>query len=351
MFDSSISPSLKIIARDLEIPWSIEFSPEGLLYFTERVGRLNVIVDGKIRNLLKIDVEAREGNESGLLGLALSPNYLKSKQIYVYYTYRDATGVWNRISYFTEEGEKLVDEDVILDKIPGGSVHDGGRMKFGPDGILYATTGETWRKELAQDLESLGGKILRLNPDGTLPEDNPFPGSPVYSYGNRNSQGLAWHPKTSELYATEHGPSGENGWYAHDEINIIEPGGNYGWPHIIGAGYDPRFIDPIYHTGDETWAPSGCSFYSGKRYPNWDGKLLVANLRGKHMRVISLKSPEYRILVSNVSVYQNELGRLRTVVQGWDDYVYLCTSNRDGRGIPSAGDDKIVKILEEPKVS
>jgi glucose/arabinose dehydrogenase len=347
--ESSTPSSIEVVANNLEIPWSIDFSPEGLLYFTERVGRLNVIVDGKIRNLLTIDVEARKGNESGLLGLVLPPNYMKSRQIYVYYTYHDAAGVWNRISRFTEEDEKLVHEEVILERIPGGRVHDGGRIKFGPDGKLYATTGETWRKHLAQDLDSLGGKILRLNPDGTIPQDNPFPGSPVYSYGNRNSQGLSWHPETDKLYATEHGPSGENGWYAHDEINIIEPGGNYGWPHVIGVGDDPKYIDPIYHTGNETWAPSGCTFYSGKRYPNWDGSLLTANLRGRHMRVISLKPPEYRVIDSNISVYRNMLGRLRTVVQGPDEYVYLCTSNRDGRGTPFNGDDKIMKILAQPE--
>ena len=142
----------------------------------------------------------------------------------------------------------------MLDRIPAANIHDGGRIKFGPDGKLYLTTGETGQGSLAQDKLSLAGKILRLNPDGSIPDDNPFEGSPVYSFGHRNPEGLAWNPFNGLLYETEHGPSGESLQFAHDEINVIMPGGNYGWPNVMGYGDNPDYINPLYQTGGETWA-------------------------------------------------------------------------------------------------
>jgi quinoprotein glucose dehydrogenase len=184
----------------------------------------------------------------------LDPHFPLNGHVYLYYTYEEEGRRWNRISRFTEVGDKLTDETVILDNIPAGDFHNGGRIKFGPDSKLYATTGETFKGELAQDLDNLGGKILRMNSDGSIPDDNPFPGSLIYSYGNRNPQGLAWHPETGVLYSTEHGPSGERAKFAHDEINLIEPGNNYGWPHIVGASDDPQYVNPLYHTGTTTFS-------------------------------------------------------------------------------------------------
>jgi glucose/arabinose dehydrogenase len=283
-----------------------------------------------------------------MLGLALSPDYAKTRHVYIYYTYSDTKGVWNRVSRYIEDPEGLVSEEIILDGIPGSRVHNGGRIKFGPDRKLYVTTGEIWLKELAQNLGSLGGKILRMNLDGSVPEDNPFPSSVIYSYGNRNSQGLDWHPETGVLYASEHGPSGENGWYAHDEINIIEPGGNYGWPFVIGYSKKPDFIDPLYHTGDVTWAPSGIAFCTSELYPDWNGDLFIANLRGEHLRVIRLKPPDYLRIDSNSSLYPGEMGRLRDIIQSPEGYLYVCTSNGDGRGRPVPGDDIIVRMVDPP---
>ncbi len=236
-----------------------------------------------------------------------------------------------------------MDEEVILDRIPGGNIHDGGRLKFGPDRKLYVTTGETGRGELAQDLDSLSGKILRMNPDGSVPGDNPFEGSLVYSYGLRNPQGLAWHPVTGDLYSTEHGPSGEGLKFAHDEINKIVPGGNYGWPQIVGDGDSEEYVDPVYHTGDVTWAPSGITFLDSPSSV-WHLKLFIATLRGGHLRVVTLAPPDYTEVESTTALYQGELGRLRDVVQGPDGYLYVCTSNRDGRGSPGEEDDLIVRV-------
>ena len=330
------------------MPWSIDFTPDGRLLYTERGGRLSSLIDGEPREMLRLDVVAKEGDEGGLLGLAVSPDYRTSRAIYVHYTYHGARGPQNRVSRFIEgEDHRLGSERAIIEGLPGGRVHNGGRVKFGPDGKLYVTAGETWHKELAQRLDSLGGKILRLNPDGSIPRDNPFEGSPIWSYGNRNPQGLAWHPETGALFSSEHGPSGENGWFAHDEVNLIERGQNYGWPEVIGYTSDPRYVSPVYQTGDVTWAPSGCAFVTSHRYPRLKWRLLAANLRGESLGVITLKPPAYRELESVETMFEGELGRLRDVTQGPDGYVYLCTSNRDGRGSPRHEDDLIVRLREE----
>ncbi|MBI3842172.1 MAG: PQQ-dependent sugar dehydrogenase [Thaumarchaeota archaeon] len=216
------------MATRLQIPWEIAFAPDGRIFFTERVGTLRVIDNGVLADepVGKVDV-ARVG-EGGLLGLSLDPDFEKNHYLYLYYTYSDFLNLYNRVSRFTELNNKISEEKILLDKIPAQSIHDGGRIKFGPDGKLYATTGDSANPSSSQDLKSLSGKILRINSDGTIPNDNPFADSPVYSYGHRNPQGLAWDPVTGVLFETEHGPSGENGMRAHDEINIIEPGKNYG---------------------------------------------------------------------------------------------------------------------------
>ena len=337
------APGVEVVLKDLNIPWALAFSPQGDLYFTEREGKVNKYKNGKINTLLVLNVEARPGDEGGLLGLAFSPNYRIDKQVYVYYTYKLKGVVTNRVSRFTENESILVDEKIVIDNIPGGRVHNGGRIKFGPDGKLYVTTGETWRRYLAQDLKSLGGKILRVNPDGSVPEDNPFEGSLVYSLGNRNPQGLAWY-RDGTLFSSEHGPSGENGWYAHDEINVITPGGNYGWPYVLGKGNTESYIDPIIETGEDTWAPSGIEFYTGEKYTEWKNNLFIANLRGQHLRVVKFTKNVAWKVESSFPVLEGSLGRLRDVVQGPDGYLYLCTNNRDGRGNSVEGDDLILRI-------
>jgi glucose/arabinose dehydrogenase len=242
----------------------------------------------------------------------------------------------------------LDSEVVVIDGIPGGSIHDGGRIKFGPDGKLYVTCGEAGSGSRAQDLGSLGGKILRLNLDGSIPSDNPFPGSPIWSFGHRNPQGLAWD-EGGNLYEAEHGPSGENGNYAHDEVNHIAPGLNYGWPSIIGYETAPGLISPLYSTESDTWAPSGCTFVTTDRYPGWKGSLLVACLRGRGIRLLHLDAAGND--VTAVATILTNYGRVREVIEGPDGYIYFTTSNRDGRGIPATDDDKILRITSLDGVS
>jgi glucose/arabinose dehydrogenase len=287
---------------------------------------------------LKLDVGGAEG---GLLGLALDPNFEQNHHLYLYYTYSEFLSTYNRVSRFTESDNALSGELVLIDKIPGAAIHDGGRIKFGPDGKLYITTGDAANASLAQDLNSLAGKILRINPDGTIPDDNPLANSPVYSYGHRNPQGLDWDPLTKILVATEHGPSGERG-FARDELNIIYPGKNYGWPEITGDEQDPRYVSPTFQTGNVAWAPSGAAFYDGNKIPNLKGKFLVANLRGTHLHAFEIDTTEGKIL-SEQSLFSGTFGRLRDVHVN-DGYIYLLTSNQDGRGSPAHNDDRILKL-------
>jgi len=248
---------------------------------------------------------------------------------------------------FTEKDNSLLDEFILVDKIPGAVIHDGGRLKFGPDEKLYITTGDAGNSNAAQDLNSLSGKILRINPDGTIPSDNPFADSMIFSYGHRNPQGLDWDPVTGKLVVTEHGSS------AHDEINVVEAGKNYGWPKVVGGEHDPQYIDPILQTGEDTWAPSGATFYDSKNIPEWTNKYFVATLRGGHLRMLDLNLEENQV-ISSEALFSNTYGRLRDASMSPDGNLYLLTSNRDGRGAPAENDDRILKIIsiisEEKKV-
>ena len=329
---------IETVAENLEIPWSIAFAPDERIFVTERKGSLRVIEEGQLRSE-PVAVFSVSGGEGGLLGIVLDPNFDENHYLYLYYTYSEFLTTYNKVVRFTENGNKLFDELVLLDKIPGAGIHDGGRIKFGPDGKLYITTGDAANGGLAQDLNSLAGKILRINPDGTIPEDNPFENSAIFSYGHRNPQGLDWDPLTDKLVAVEHGPS------ARDEVNVIEGGMNYGWPTIVGDGNDPNYVDPIIHTGSETWAPSGASFFTSDKISEWTNKYFVATLRGSHLRMLDLDLQQNKV-ISSEALFSNEFGRLRDAVVGPDGYLYLLTSNRDGRGLPAPNDDRILRVIK-----
>lgn len=318
---------VEIVARGLEVPWAIAFAPDGRLFVSERPGRIRVLKAGRLdaRPLATLAVAAV--GEGGLMGLTLDPAFARNGHLYVCYTADKRGSLINRLSRLTLRETVLSDERVLLDDMPGASTHDGCRVKFGPDGKLYMTMGDAARPPLAQLRESPAGKILRLNSDGTIPPDNPFPGSPVYSLGHRNPQGLAWD-RSGRLLAAEHGPRG------HDEVNHILPGRNYGWPEVQGRGGAPRFVDPVLESVGETWAPSGIAFGGGD--------LFIAGLRGRRLLRVTL-APDLAV-VRVASFFESTYGRLRDVVAGPDGTLYVTTSNRDGRGWPAHDDDRILRV-------
>lgn len=332
---------VEVVAENLTVPWAIDWTPDGKILFTERNGHLRIIENEKLieKPLLSIGVGGVEG---GLLGITIDPNYSENNYIYLYYTYNEFLSTKNKVVRYLTTNNTITENKIIIDGIPGGPFHDGGRIQFGPDGKLYITTGDAGNPDLSQDLNSLGGKILRINSDGTIPSDNPWKNSPVYSIGHRNPQGLDWN-ESGKLVTTEHGPSGLRG-VAHDEINLIIPGENYGWPDIIGDETKDGLQNPLLHSGDDTWAPSGAEFYEGDKIPQWTGKYFVATLRGSHLHLVDLDLENNKIL-SHEKLFENEFGRLRDVATGPDGFLYLLTSNNDGRGLPQTNDDRILRIV------
>ena len=332
---------VEVVADNLTIPWSIDWLPDGTILFTERNGNLRVIQHGILLQepLLSLSVGGVEG---GMLGITVDPNYSENNYIYLYYTYNELLTTKNKLVRYQFSDGILNEDKILIDGIPGGPFHDGGRIQFGPDGKLYVTTGEAGLPDLSQDLNSLGGKILRINSDGTIPNDNPWKNSPVYSIGHRNPQGIDWD-ESGNLFATEHGPSGWRG-VAHDEINKIVAGANYGWPDVIGDEKKEELVNPILHSGKDTWAPSGAEFYDSDKIPQWKGKYFVATLRGSHLHMIEFDS-ENNSVNSHEKLFQDEFGRLRDVQTGPDGFLYILTSNQDGRGTPKTNDDKILRIV------
>jgi len=338
----AVSAEIKVetVADNLKIPWELVFAPDGRIFFTERDGNLWVIENESLE--LVATFPTSRMSEGGLLGLALDPEFEKNNFLYLYQTYFDFELHHNKVVRYTVNNNQLTDEQILIDKIPGALWHDGGRIKFGPDEKIYITTGDATNASLSQKIGSLAGKILRINADGTIPVDNPFESSAVFSYGHRNPQGIDW-TENGILVSSEHGPSGEKG-YAHDEINVIEPGKNYGWPVIVGDSNNPEYTNPILHSGDITWAPSGLLYYDSNKIPELKGKFLVAALRGQHVMVLDLDLENNRVN-SIEKIFQDEYGRIRDLVQSPDGDVFILTSNGDN--------DKILRVtsLETPPLT
>ncbi|WP_374448717.1 PQQ-dependent sugar dehydrogenase [Stella sp.] len=325
----------------LEAPWSLVFLPDGRALVSERPGRIRLVADGRLAAEPVATLGVRQGGEGGLMGLALDPGFPARPYLYAMHTHAEAGEVGNRVVRLVLEGDRARLDRVVLQGVPGARFHNGGRLAFGPDGMLYVATGEIFDAPRAQVAADLGGKILRVTADGAVPPDNPLPGSPVWSLGHRNVQGLAFHPATGELFASEHGPSGEFGLRALDEINLVRRGGNYGWPLAVGAPGDPRWVDPILAWPDEATPPSGAAF--------WRGDLFVATLRSEALLRVRLERGPGGWRATAVARgfaagSRRPLGRLRDAVAGPDGALYLLTNNRDGRGRPRPGDDRILRL-------
>jgi glucose/arabinose dehydrogenase len=311
------------VARNLSVPWGIDFLPDGTAIVTERDTRRVLTIDerGEVTQVGSVEEAAPQG-EAGLLGVAVSPDFRDDRLVYLYVT----TPEDNRIMRGRLRGGRLGPLEVVLAGIPNGFIHDGGRLQFGPDGYLYASTGETGAPELAQDRDSLGGKILRITPDGDPAPGNPDPSSPIWTLGHRNVQGLAFDDQEN-LWASEFGAS------TFDELNLIRRGGNYGWPRFEGRGDDPDLINPQVVWSTSEASPSGLAYL--------DGRLWLGALQGERL---------WRIDVANgratepTDFFVGRYGRLRTVVVAPDGNLWVSTSNRDGRATPGPDDDQIIVV-------
>ncbi|MFG1731643.1 Quinoprotein glucose dehydrogenase B precursor [Paenibacillus sp. GM2FR] len=318
--------SVQVLAEQLRTPWSIDFDGD-TIYISEREGNIVQIQDGTLtRQSVHTEKSVAHQGEGGFLGFALAPDFQDSGKAFAYHTYDSDGKVMNRLVLLKQEGNQWTESQVFLERIPGSNVHNGGRIAIGPDEMLYVTTGDSGEGELAQNQESLAGKILRLTLDGKVPADNPTAGSYIYTLGHRNSQGLAWN-SDGEFYSSEHGPSGTPG--GHDEINEITAGSNYGWPEIIGDEQQEGMNTPLYHSSETAIAPSGIAF-------DEEDYMYVATLRGQKL---------YRFRPEDASletVLEGE-GRLRDV-KVHDGKTYVITNNTDGRGVPSDQDDRLLVL-------
>ncbi len=336
---------VEVWSKNLKAPWSLAFLPDGRGLVSERRGTIRLLsANGQYANTPLFTLDVAEDDESGLMGLAVHPSFPQAPFVYAMRTYRRRTTWNNEVLRLYFDGHAMSLDKILIADIPAGNNHNGGRLGFGPDGMLYVGTGDIFKRRLSQDLTSLAGKILRIDENGLVPADNPFPDSPIWSWGHRNVQGLAWDPKTGAFYNTEHGPSGEVGFGAFDEVNLVEKGGNFGWPlvvgagnqRVVGAGNQHGMLDPIVAWPEDAVPPSGAAF--------WNGDIFIATL-GQGLIRIQLQN-ERAIHVDrwfndgDNSVY----GRLRDAVQGPGGALYVLTGNNDWRGNPGPDDDRILRL-------
>ena len=349
LFNDCQSQNLKtrIVVSNLDTPWEILWGPDNYIWMTERPGKISRVnpETGEVKQLIKID-EVYENGESGLMGLALHPNFQSTPYVYASYSYRVNGNVKNKIVRYEYNNDNLQNPKVLIDGIDGSSIHNGSRLLFGLDGMLYATFGDASNSSNAQDLNSLNGKILRMTDNGEIPSDNPIQNSYIWTYGHRNPQGLVFIG--NQLFSSEHGSSTD------DEINIIQKGRNYGWPDVkgfcdtqdeIAFCQEHNVVEPI-KAWTPTIAPAGLDFYNNGQISDWDNSLLLVSLKGSRLTQLQLNQ-ERNAILKEKQYFVNNYGRLRDICISPDGRVFIATSNRDGRGNPAQDDDKIIEVSEQ----
>jgi aldose sugar dehydrogenase len=350
--DSETKFKVETVAETLEVPWAISFLPDGNLLVTERPGRVRIIEKGKLNpeSVFKVpDVEP--SGESGLMDISLHPNFADNKFVYLAYAYNN-DGKRVKVVRYKYDGKTFTEPKIIIENIPGAPNHAGTRANFGPDGKLYITTGDSTDWDLAQKKDSIAGKTLRLNDDGTIPEDNPFVNEKgtrpeIWSYGHRNAQGLDWSPD-GLMFQTEHGPSGFEGkGGGGDEVNIVERGKNYGWAEIHHKQTKAGMESPLLEYSPAC-APASGAFYTGDKFPSFKGNFFFGCLRGRKLIRVVLNG---RKVISQENLLENKYGRIREVAESPDGFIYFTTSNRDGRGNQAENDDRILRLVPVEKTT
>ena len=342
---------LEPVVTGLEVPWGIAFVPGGDALVTERPGRLRLVrglttrkLDDASRPAVITEIAVDTTQEGGLLGVAVHPQFEQNRLFFLYMTVREGGRKSNRVERWRlspDLASARFDRRIVQD-IPSAAYHDGGRIRFGPDGMLYVGTGDGREPGRSQDPNSLGGKLLRTTPDGAVPNDNPIPGNPVYVLGIRNTQGFDW--KDGRLYVTDHGPSGEMVRQGHDEVNLASRNANLGWPRIYGCDTSPGMVAPSL-TWNAAVPPGGASFYTGTAIPDWRGSLLIGTLRSEHLHRVKFSDSDPAQVEMHEVYFQDRPGRLRDVVMGPDGIPYVTTSNCDGRGECGRDRDQILRIV------
>jgi len=342
---------VEAVATGLEVPWGFAWLPTGEMLVTERPGRVRIVEKGKLRaEPVFVVPDVEPSSESGLMDISLHSNFSHNNFVYLAYSYNKDGKRVKVMRYVLKDG-KFTEPKVIIEDIPGAPNHAGMRARFGPDKKLYVTTGDATDWNAAQKLDTLVGKTLRLNDDGTVPQDNPFikregARPEIWSYGHRNAQGLAWQPGSGLMFQTEHGPSTFEGkGSGGDEVNIVERASNLGWPEIHHTEKREGMVSPLLEYSPAC-APASGTFYNGMQFPIFKGNFFFGCLRGARIIRVILDG---RKVVRQEDLLSGSFGRIREIAEGPDGFIYFATSNRDGRGTAAKDDDRIMRLVLEPR--
>jgi aldose sugar dehydrogenase len=341
-----VNVQVEEVVSGLDVPWGIAFLPNNDMLVTERPGRVRLVQNGELRPETIATIPVSDRGEGGLLGIAAHPDFANNRFFYVYFTADDGGAVVNRVERWqlAEDGLSATRDRTIVDGIPVAQFHNGGRIRFGPDGMLYIGTGDARVPDLSQDVNSLAGKILRVTPEGDVPSDNPFAGNPAYILGIRNTQGFDW-VNNSTLWVSDHGPSGELGRSGHDKVSAAQAGDNMGWPTTYRCESAEGLVTPSI-VWQQALPPGGATIYTGDAIPEWNGSLIIAALGAEQLQRVVIDPATNQVQQHEVYL-QGQQGRLREVIMGPDSELYVTTSNCDGRGSCPPELDKILRITRE----